>query len=81
MKRPLITDINGKEDYNIWFRFGDDTSYEHSCSLVFKNQMLVFGGDQSPDQISIVRDLHFMNTKSQIIFIKSEPKTQIVKKK
>ena len=54
-KRPLITDVMGRQEYNIWFKFDQDTSVLHSCSLVFQNQMIVFGGSKdASDQISIV---------------------------
>jgi len=57
-KRPLVTDISGKADYNIWFTIEDvytqgGAGAQGACSVTYKNQMLVFGGaKRHGDQIS-----------------------------
>ena len=44
-KPPVITDANGREDYNFLFRFAENTSAYGSCSLMFKNELYVFGSE------------------------------------
>ena len=43
-KVPLITDATGKVDGNFYFRFGENTSVYRSCSILYRNEFLVFGG-------------------------------------
>ena len=43
-KHPVITDANGRENYNFYFRFGENTSIYYSCSMIYKNDLFVFGG-------------------------------------
>ena len=53
--RPLLTNVDGSYSYNIWFKFEDKTGVQTSCSLVYHNKMLVFGGVRDfIDQVSIV---------------------------
>ena len=41
-KAPVITNANGREHYDFFFRFGESTSVYYSCSMTFKNQFFVF---------------------------------------
>ena len=43
----MITDASGRADNNFNFRFGENTSVYHSCSMKYKNQFYVFGGTTS----------------------------------
>lgn len=53
--RPLITDQTGSiADWNMFFLYGDQTEVYHSCSLVWNNEMFVFGGEHEKRQISKV---------------------------
>ena len=44
-RAPIITDSSGRDDPNFFFRYGEDTSVYGSCSLTFRNQLYVFGGE------------------------------------
>ena len=41
----MITNANGKADENFYFRLGENTSVYQSCSMMFKNQFYIFGGE------------------------------------
>ena len=44
---PVITDANGRFDTNNFlFMYGENTWAHYSCSLTFRNQFYLFGGDQ-----------------------------------
>ena len=42
--QPLLLDAEGNADANIEFTFGPATNVEYSCSITWKNRMLVYGG-------------------------------------
>ena len=44
-KPPVITDVNGREDYNFLFRFAENTAVMGSCFLTFQNEFYIIGGD------------------------------------
>ena len=52
-KAPVITDANGREHYNFFFRFGESTSVYYSCSMTFRNEFYVFGGFSGDDSRQI----------------------------
>ena len=43
---PLLMNSNGLEDYEFKFEYGDNTSAYMSCSLTFRGQMYMFGGEE-----------------------------------
>ena len=49
---PIITNAAGREDRDFTFEFGVDTQVFCSCSLTWKNELYVFGGDSKRTQIS-----------------------------
>ena len=59
---PIITDANGKADENFYFRLSDKTFIYRSCSITFRNEFYVFGGDTpyggEKRQISKLTDCH-----------------------
>ena len=52
-KPPIITDANGREDYNFYFRFAENTSVSVGCSVAFQNEFYVFGGGTHNDRRQI----------------------------
>ena len=51
-KLPFLVDANGRNDANIFMVFDEGTEVYHSCSLTWRNEFFVFGGDQQNRQIS-----------------------------
>ena len=49
---PLLTNSQGREDYDIEFHYGDGTEVISSCSLTWKGEFYVFGGSSKRRQIS-----------------------------
>ena len=52
--RPLLTDVNGREDYEFFFLYRADTEVDGSCSLMWQNEAYIFGGLSEKRQISKV---------------------------
>ena len=44
LKTHLLTDASGREEYNIFFRVGDEANTKYSCTITFQNQHYVIGG-------------------------------------
>ena len=44
-KQPVITDASGKVDIDFNFEFGENTSIYQSCSMTYRNEFYVFGGE------------------------------------
>ena len=42
---PVLTDATGRVDRDLAFTFAKNTSVSYSCSVTFKNQHYVYGGD------------------------------------
>ena len=51
---PLLTDLHGKHDPNLYFEFGENTEVDGSCSIVWQNQIYIFGGHYKHYQVSRV---------------------------
>ena len=49
---PLITNAQGRKDYDIDFQYGDGTEVISSCSLTWQGEFYVFGGSSKRRQIS-----------------------------
>lgn len=49
---PLVINSSGREDRDILFEFGEETEVAYSCSLTWKNEHYIFGGDARKTQIS-----------------------------
>ena len=41
---PIITNVEGREDRNFFFLYGEETEVKYSCSMTWKNEFYVFGG-------------------------------------
>ena len=52
LKRPMLVDANDRRNGNVFMVFDEDTEVFHSCSLTWRNQFFVFGGDQEKRQVS-----------------------------
>ena len=48
----VITNANGKDDRDIDFIMGRNTEIEESCSLTWRGEHYVFGGNSQKRQIS-----------------------------
>ena len=48
---PVTVDGDGGYS-SVSFEFGDETEVDYSCSVIFGNQFLMYGGKKFPDQIS-----------------------------
>ena len=56
---PIITNADGKIEYadkDFNFSFGKDTEVSFSCSVTWRGQFFVFGGEANRRQISILND-------------------------
>ena len=51
---PIIINSHGKDDRLFYFEYGNNTEVYKSCSLMGKNDMYIFGGDDHESQISKV---------------------------
>ena len=49
---PVLTNSAGRDDKDFDFSMGENTEVYESCSMNFKNQHFVFGGDSERKQIS-----------------------------
>ena len=49
---PMITDFNGKDNRDIAFVLGENTEVKHSCSMTWRGEHYVFGGDRQTKQVS-----------------------------
>ena len=49
---PVLTNAAGRDDKDFDFSMGQNTQVYESCSMTFKNQHFVFGGDKETKQIS-----------------------------
>ena len=49
---PVITDSAGRDEKDFDFSMGENTQVWGSCSMTFKNQHFVFGGETETKQIS-----------------------------
>ena len=49
---PIITNAAGRQDTNFEFVFGEGTQVYLSCSMTWKNDLYVFGGNPNKRQIS-----------------------------
>ena len=47
MKHPIITDDSETTGNDVGFEFDENTSVYSSCSMIYKNQLLVYGGTNS----------------------------------
>ena len=43
---PILVDVNGRNDGNIFMVFDEDTEVRNSCSLTWRGEFFVFGGNQ-----------------------------------
>ena len=55
---PLLMNSNGLEDYEFNFEYGDNTSAYMSCSLTFRGQMYMFGGEEGYGKGYLKLDLY-----------------------
>ena len=56
-KPVLITNVAGKIEYpgeDFDFQIGDDTEVYHSCSITWRSQFFLFGGEKEKTQISTI---------------------------
>ena len=49
---PVITDSNGKEDYDFDFKYGEGTEVYLSCSVTWRGEFFIFGGWDRMQQVS-----------------------------
>ena len=49
---PVLTNASGREDRNFYFLMGENAHVSYSCSITFKNEHFVFGGNAERKQIS-----------------------------
>ena len=52
---PLLMADNGEVNLNLNFKIGERTEVFRSCSVNFKGEMLIFGGDRQRQQVSELR--------------------------
>ena len=50
---PVITDSTGKVDTDFNFEFGENTSVYYSCSIKYKNEFFIFGGNYGDERRQI----------------------------
>ena len=53
---PLITNAAGDVDFDFYFSFDDDVEVYKSCSIMWGNEVYVYGGDSQGTQISKITD-------------------------
>ena len=51
---PIITNASGRDDRNFYFMMGNNTEVRYACSLTWRNQHFVFGGNSQKTQISMI---------------------------
>ena len=51
---PIITNAAGKDDRSIDFSIDDDAEVDESCSIIWNNDLYVYGGKRKKTQISKV---------------------------
>ena len=48
----MLTNWNGKDDRDINFSYGQNTEVSYACSMTWRNEHYVFGGNTLKRQIS-----------------------------
>ena len=49
---PIITNADGRQDIDFDFVFGEGTEVKYSCSMTWKNELYIVGGQSKERQIS-----------------------------
>ena len=62
---PLLMEDSGEVNLKFNFQLGEKTEVFRSCSVNFKGEMLIFGGDRQRRQVShLVKTLHLLTSRT-----------------
>lgn len=53
---PIMTNLDGREHTNFWFKFENGTQAHGSCAMLFYGQFYIFGGFDNKQQISTLAE-------------------------